>query len=118
MAIRPAPESVAKEAAANTHQPRDPNTLSNYNAFRTKHTEADFEIDFNAKRLKGTVHLTLEKLAKDASKVILDSSYLEVSSVKAGSRELKYDLSTSRVEPYGSPLTVAVPETDSNDLKL
>ncbi|KAI7583810.1 Leukotriene A-4, partial [Hortaea werneckii] len=95
-----------------------PNTLSNYNAFRTKHTEADFEIDFNAKRLKGTVHLTLEKLAKDASKVILDSSYLEVSSVKAGSRELKYDLSTSRVEPYGSPLTVAVPETDSNDLKL
>ncbi|KAI7189301.1 Leukotriene A-4, partial [Hortaea werneckii] len=39
-------------------------------------------------------------------------------SVKAGSRELKYDLSTSRVEPYGSPLTVAVPETDSNDLKL
>ncbi|KAI7361533.1 Leukotriene A-4 [Hortaea werneckii] len=118
MAIRPAPESVAKEAAANTHQPRDPNTLSNYNAFRTKHTEADFEIDFNAKRLKGTVHLTLEKLAKDASKVILDSSYLEVSSVKAGSRELKYDLSTSRVEPYGSPLTVAVPETDSSDLKL
>ena len=73
MAIRPAPESVAKEAAANIHQPRDPNTLSNYNAFRTKHTEADFEIDFNAKRLKGTVHLTLEKLVKDASKVILDS---------------------------------------------
>ncbi|RMY92572.1 hypothetical protein D0862_09437 [Hortaea werneckii] len=118
MAIRPAPESVAKEAAANIHQPRDPNTLSNYNAFRTKHTEADFEIDFNAKRLKGIVHLTLEKLAKDASKVILDSSYLEVSSVKAGSRELKYDLSTSRIEPYGSPLTIAVPEADSNDLKL
>lgn len=31
MAIRPAPESVAKHAAATIHTPRDPNTLSNYN---------------------------------------------------------------------------------------
>lgn len=73
MAIRPAPESVAKAAVASIHQPRDPNTLSNYNAWRTKHTAADFEIDFNAKRLKGTVHLTLERLAKDSDRIILDS---------------------------------------------
>lgn len=69
----PAPESVAKEVAASIHQPRDPNTLANYNAWRTKHTTADFEIDFEAKRLKGTVHLTLERLAKNERKVILDT---------------------------------------------
>jgi len=73
MAIRPAPESVAKAAAASIHQPRDPNTLSNYNAWRTKHTTADFEIDFDTKRLKGVVHLTLEHLAKHEKKVVLDT---------------------------------------------
>lgn len=73
MAIRPAAESVAKEAAASIHQPRDPNTLSNYNAWRTKHTTADFNADFDAKLLKGTVHLTLERLAKGEKKVVLDT---------------------------------------------
>ena len=73
MAIRPAPDSVAKEAAASIHQPRDPNTLSNYNAWRTKHTTADFEIDFDAKQLKGSVHLMLEKLASGADKILLDT---------------------------------------------
>lgn len=73
MAIRPAPESVAKEAAASIHQPRDPNTLSNYNAWRTKHTTADFRIDFDTKRLKGVVHLTLERLAKNEKKIVLDT---------------------------------------------
>lgn len=73
MAIRPAPESVAREAASSIHQPRDPNTLSNYNAWRTKHTTADFAIDFDAKRLSGTVHLTLQKLAKDSKQITLDT---------------------------------------------
>lgn len=73
MAIRPAPESVAREAAANIHPVRDPNTLSNYNAWRTKHTTADFDVDFDAKRLTGIVHLTLERLAKNESKIILDT---------------------------------------------
>ena len=79
MAIRPAPESVAKEAAASIHQPRDPNTLANYNAWRTKHTTTDFEVDFEAKRLKGTVHLTFERLAKDSKQIILDTRYIRPS---------------------------------------
>lgn len=71
-ASRPAPESVAKEAAKAIHAPRDPNTLSNYNAWRTKHTTADFEVDFDGKRLRGAVHLTLENLANE-KQIILDT---------------------------------------------
>lgn len=76
MAIRPtkASDAVALEAARNIHAPRDPNTLSNYNAWRTKHTTANFTIDFDAKRLLGTVQLELEKLA-DESKIVLDTRY-------------------------------------------
>ncbi|KAK3113230.1 Leucyl aminopeptidase yscIV [Teratosphaeriaceae sp. CCFEE 6253] len=120
MAIRPAPESVTKEAAASIHQPRDPNTLANYNAWRTTHTTTDFDIDFDAKRLKGTVHLTLEKLAKDAKQIILDTSFLEVSKVTANEKSAEFQLSASRVEPYGTPLTVSLEgeQTESSTVTL
>ncbi|KAK3648952.1 Leucyl aminopeptidase yscIV [Elasticomyces elasticus] len=120
MAIRPAPDSVAMAAAASIHQPRDPNTLANYNAWRTKHTVADFEIDFDAKRLKGTVHLTLDRLASNSKQVILDTSFLDVSSVKANDEKADFQLATSRVEPYGTPLTITLPGNTSNasDVKL
>ncbi|KAK4499110.1 hypothetical protein PRZ48_009622 [Zasmidium cellare] len=108
MAIRPAPESVAKEAAENIHPVRDPNTLSNYNAWKTKHTVADFDIDFKAKRLTGIVHLTLEKLSKGDNKIILDTSHLEIVGVDIEGDEAPWDLATKRTEPYGSPLTISV----------
>ncbi|KAF2774273.1 leukotriene A-4 hydrol [Teratosphaeria nubilosa] len=110
MAIRPAPaaESVAKEAAASIHQPRDPNTLANYNAWRTKHTRADLEIDFAAKRLTGQIQLTLQRLAKNEPKIILDTSYLDISRVLIGNEEAKFQIAAARTEPYGTPLTITV----------
>src|ERR1700742_4630779 len=96
MAIRPISDAAVEKAAASIHQPRDPNTLSNYNAFKTKHTLAEFEVDFDAKRLKGHVELTLERLAKDEKKIVLDTSYLDVSSVEVSGSKAKYDLASSR----------------------
>ena len=75
MAIRPISDAVAEREAASIHQPRDPNTLSNYNAWRTKHTTANFEIDFDAKRLKGEVELSLERLSRHEQKIVLDTRY-------------------------------------------
>ncbi|KAK0944570.1 Leucyl aminopeptidase yscIV [Friedmanniomyces endolithicus] len=109
MVIRPASASVAKTGAAGMHQRRDPNTLANYNEWMTTDTTADFTIDFDAKRLKGTVHLTLENLAKDSRQIILDTSFLEVSSVRANDETAEYQLAASRVEPYGTPLTISLP---------
>lgn len=57
--------------------PRDPNTLSNYHNFVTKHTSVDFDIDFAKKRLFGSVVLTVESLAgEDVKEVVLDSRYV------------------------------------------
>jgi leukotriene-A4 hydrolase len=75
MVIRPLASSAVEAAAASIHPPRDPNTLSNYNAWRTKHTTANFEIDFEAKRLRGFVDLTLESLAKEETTIVLDTRY-------------------------------------------
>ena len=73
MAIRPISDAAIERAAASIHQPRDPNTLANYNAWRTKHTTANFEIDFAAKQLKGNVQLSLERLAQNENKIVLDT---------------------------------------------
>jgi leukotriene-A4 hydrolase len=75
MVIRPLATSAVEAAAANINAPRDPNTLSNYNAWRTKHTTANFEIDFEGKRLDGFVDITLENLAKEETKIVLDTRY-------------------------------------------
>lgn len=54
--------------------PRDPNTLSNYHNFVTRHTSVDFDIDFERKRLFGSVVLKLECLTdEDVKEVVLDS---------------------------------------------
>ena len=119
MAIRPAPDSVAAEVAASIHQPRDPNTLSNYNAWRTKHTTANFSIDFDAERLHGSVTLTLQRLANQRQ-IILDTSYLSVSEVKIAGSKVDWNLASQRQEPYGSPLTIEVPaqHAEASSLQL
>jgi len=45
-----------------TATPRDPNTVSNYNHWKTKHTVVDLAIDFKKQRLHGTVSLLPETL--------------------------------------------------------
>ena len=54
--------------------PKDPNTLSNYHNFLTKHTSVDFEIDFEHKILSGAVALDLESLTdEEVKEIVLDS---------------------------------------------
>jgi leukotriene-A4 hydrolase len=84
MVMRSISDAAVEKAAASIHPHRDPNTLSNYNAWRTQHTTANYEIDFDNRRLRGSVTLTLKKLA-DERKIVLDTSYLDVSAVTVGS---------------------------------
>jgi len=73
------PAAVVQRMAAQDveiHQPRDPSTCSNYNAWRTKHITANLEIDFVKKRLWGNVVLRLKRLGDvgtENKRVVLDS---------------------------------------------
>ncbi|KAF1995403.1 leukotriene A-4 hydrolase [Amniculicola lignicola CBS 123094] len=90
--------------------PRDPNTLSNYHNFATKHTSADFEIDFEERVLRGGVELTFESLSeRESGEVILDSSFLDIKNIKVNGKEVKWAVK-NRVEPFGSPLSIALPD--------
>lgn len=88
---------------------RDPNTLSNYDKWRTRHTTANFKVDFTAKCLHGSVILELESQTDKASnEIILDSSHLDVSSIRLNSTPSQWEIK-ARTGPNGSPVHVAVP---------
>jgi leukotriene-A4 hydrolase len=88
------------------NKPRDPNTLSNYNNFRTKHTSTDFDILFEEQKLRGTVTHALESLTKaETNEIILDSSFVAVKDVKVDGKSAKWDM-LPRLEPYGTALSI------------
>lgn len=92
--------------ASQQHGPRDPNTLSNYDDFKTMHTVANLSIDFSKKQLAGNVTLTLEAAAGvKTGEITLDTSYLDILDVKLEGSSTKWDL-LPRMEPYGSALKV------------
>ncbi|KAM7197350.1 leukotriene A-4 hydrolase [Naviculisporaceae sp. PSN 640] len=89
---------------------RDHNTLSNYDAWRTKHTTANLTIDFPKQRLRGSVILELESQTDKTSKeIVLDSSYVAVESIKVNSGPSKWEIK-DRHPVYGSPVHIAVPD--------
>ncbi|TVY46723.1 Leukotriene A-4 hydrolase-like protein [Lachnellula occidentalis] len=94
---------------ASVNMPRDPNTLSNYNDWKTKHTIADLAIDFKKQQLTGTVTLQLESITdKESQEIIIDTSFLDVQKVSLNGGKSKWEVK-DRSEPYGSPLSVEVP---------
>ncbi|KAM0213006.1 hypothetical protein ACHAQI_004526 [Fusarium lateritium] len=89
---------------------RDPSTLSNYGAWRTRHTTANFKIDFEEKALNGSVVLQLESQTdKESKEIILDSRYVDISTIRIGSNESKWELKDYNA-PLGAPLHISVPD--------
>ncbi|EFX01110.1 leukotriene a4 hydrolase [Grosmannia clavigera kw1407] len=92
---------------------RDCSTLSNYDAWRTRHTTASLRIDFAAQVLRGHVVLELERQAggaggHGAAEIVLDSSYVDVSAVRVDGAAVPWEIKP-RTGPLGSPLHIGLP---------
>lgn len=84
--------------------------VSNYNFWQTKHTIADLAIDFKKQRLQGIVTLELESISdKGSDKIILDTSFLDLTDIKIDGTTAKTWEVKERSEPYGSPLHISIP---------
>ena len=96
-------------ASTTINPPRDPNTLSNYNNFLTKHVTANLNINFEKKRLSGNVILKLLSISDSETKdILLDTSFLDIKDVSlAGEILSKWQL-LPRLEPYGSALKISI----------
>ncbi|KAH8695911.1 leukotriene A-4 hydrolase [Talaromyces proteolyticus] len=92
--------------AAFIQRPRDPNTLSNYTAWVSRHVTANLEIFFDQKKLAGNVvHQIQSKTDAQSREIILDTSYLDISQIKVNGQVSKWEISP-RFEPYGSALKI------------
>ncbi|KAJ5777112.1 hypothetical protein N7520_000358 [Penicillium odoratum] len=88
--------------------PRDPNTLSNYNHWRSTHITANFDILFDQKKLAGNVIHKFTSITDAISKeIILDTSHLDIGSVKVDGQASKWELLPTQ-DPFGTPLKISL----------
>ncbi|KAG9326732.1 hypothetical protein KVV02_008622 [Mortierella alpina] len=85
--------------------PYDPTSQSNLDEIKTNHIHLNLAVDFDAKILSGTAELEVEAITDNVTKLILDTSYIDVRSVSAAGQPLSFKLET-RHEKYGSALTI------------
>jgi len=82
----------------------DYSTLSNYKDFKVKNSNLDIELLFNEQKIVGTIRYELLSLTS-ISKIVLDSSFIKINSIKTDSTELKYKIN-ERVEPLGNSIEI------------
>ncbi|KAJ5102893.1 hypothetical protein N7532_003422 [Penicillium argentinense] len=88
--------------------PRDPNTLSNYNNWRSAHITANFDILFEQKKLVGNVvHRFRSTTEAQSREIILDTSHLDIGEVKVDGQPSKWEL-LAPLEPFGTPLKISL----------
>ena len=93
---------------ATVSNPRDPNTLSNYNNWRSAHITANFEILFEQKKLVGNVVHRFRSITDAQSKeIILDTSHLDIGEIKVDGQLSKWEL-LAPLEPLGTPLKITL----------
>lgn len=89
---------------------RDPNTLSNYDEFKTTHTIANFTIDFEKKNLVGNVLLKIKSVTGTGRReVFLDTNHLDIHDVQVDGSSSKWDL-LSASGLYGRALKISLDE--------
>lgn len=99
-------------------RPRDPNTLSNYTAWASRHVTANFEIVFDQKKLVGNVVHQLEsKTDGETQEIIFDTSFLDISQIKVNGHLSKWEI-LPRFEPFGSALKIQLESTAKLGEKL
>lgn len=91
-----------------TINPRDPNTVSNYNNWRSTHVTANFDILFDQKKLVGNVVHQFKSITDSESReIILDTSHLKIDSVKVDGQPSKWEF-LPPLEPFGVPLKISL----------
>lgn len=104
--------------AVKINTPRDPNTLANYNNWRTIHTSVDVEILFDEQKLQGKVSHKLKSITDAETKeIVLDSSHVQVNEVDVDGKKHKFDI-LPRLEPYGSALKILLDQGVANDKEI
>ncbi len=85
-----------------------PHSYARPDEVAVKHLHLDLNVDFESKTLSGTAKLTLDRKT-DAAQLFLDTNGLNVSGVKAGELDLKWEMG-ERTSQLGAPLVIELPK--------
>lgn len=97
-------------------QAEDPCTRSNYRQYDVAHTALDLKVFFGEKKVAGSVRYDLKKAAS-TRELVLDTSFLSISGVSVDGKDAKYELE-SRLEPFGAPLVINVPDGERVSVRI
>lgn len=71
----------------------DPSSLSNLDEIVTKHLHFNWTINFTEKKIGGNVVLDVTTLVSNVSKIVLDTSYLDIKGVSIDGQPLEVSCS-------------------------
>lgn len=99
-------------------EPSDIHTLASIRQFRPRHLHLDWNVDWKAKVISGSVEHTITPLEDGVKEIVFDTSFLDIHSVetKAGDK-LKFEVKP-RANSLGSPLVVQLPNPSRKDDEL
>ncbi|HEX2893553.1 MAG TPA: M1 family metallopeptidase [Marmoricola sp.] len=105
--------SHPQETAGVRRFPDDPHSYSRPGRVAVRHLELDLDVDFDARRLSGSVRLDLDRHTAGATDLVLDTWQIEVLAVTdADGAPLGHDV--GQHDPIlGCPLTIAIGSADS-----
>lgn len=75
--------------SSDSKMPCDPTSLSNLKEVKTNHIHLDLVVNFITKTLTGSAELTVQALTDSVTKVVLDTSYIDIHSVTLAGKSLK-----------------------------
>jgi leukotriene-A4 hydrolase len=73
----------------NVTRPTDLSSLSNFADIRTEHIQLDWTIDWTKQLIHGSATLTMKPTKSGIDRVVLDTSYLDISGIKVDGEAVK-----------------------------
>eukprot|EP01059_Diplonema_ambulator_P034177 TRINITY_DN752_c0_g1_i6.p1 TRINITY_DN752_c0_g1~~TRINITY_DN752_c0_g1_i6.p1 ORF type:complete len:670 (+),score=225.57 TRINITY_DN752_c0_g1_i6:70-2079(+) len=84
----------------------DPSSYANFEEVVVKHMSIDWNVDFKASEVQGTVELHVEAL-QDADKIVLDSRDLTIHKITVGAEETQVRYTEGDdSDAFGTPITI------------
>lgn len=94
--------------------PQDIHTHAHLGEIRPTHLDLDWTIDWDRRIFSGSVEHTLVVEQDAVDRCVMDSSFLDIHSVKVDGEEAKWDLS-KRINTLGSALTMQIGKRSQGD---
>jgi leukotriene-A4 hydrolase len=92
--------------------------VANISAFKTTHIDLDWHVDFEQSLIEADATLSMERIAQNVNKVILDCSSLDIIAVSDADNEKPFEFKHNpEATKFGGSLEITVPEKDLLSIK-